>query len=245
MPGDEVHSKRPMRSKEEHQPPHRYKGALPARLARARSARLARARALANSTARACVTAPCPPIPAPLAARSPTRNARRGRPPLSVGESPTCRARWTLRGASRPAGQNGGQPRSGYLAVARAGSLGPTRSSWRVSQTDTAEVRRSTTRLDLGHMRPSWPVVRWRRASTAAEEGVGERCSRGARRRRRASSAAAEARATASAAAHAGARRPAVQARRTSTICLVLPWRRERGERERESGSKEQLLRTA
>lgn len=135
-PGDEVHSKRPMPPKEEHQPPHRQnKGARPARLARARS--------LAHPIARACVAASRPRIPAPLAARSPTRNARRGRSPqsLPVGEP---RHAWRVGlcvvhrgGASRPAGQNGGQPRSGV----------PSRGSGWLARTDQVLLAR----LAVGH----------------------------------------------------------------------------------------------
>lgn len=118
------------------QPPHRQnKGARPARLARARS--------LAHPIARACVAASRPPIPAPLAARSPTRNARRGRSPqsLSVGEP---RHAWRVGlcvvhrgGASRPAGQNGGQPRSGV----------PSRGSGWLARTDQVLLAR----LAVGH----------------------------------------------------------------------------------------------
>ena len=118
------------------QPPHRQnKGARPARLARARS--------LAHPIARACVAASRPPIPAPLAARSPTRNARRGRSPqsLSVGEPPHA---WRVGlcvvhrgGASRPAGQNGGQPRSGV----------PSRGSGCLARTDQVLLAR----LAVGH----------------------------------------------------------------------------------------------
>ena len=144
-PGDEVHSKRPMRPKEEHQPPHRYKGARPARLARARS--------LAHPIARACVAASRPPIPRAAARRSQSNAQRAPRSLSSISVCGGARHAWRVGlcvvhrgGASRPAGQNGGQPRSGYLAVARAGSLGPTRSYWRVSRTETP--RFATTRLE-------------------------------------------------------------------------------------------------
>ena len=141
-PGDEVHSRRPMRPKEERQPPHRYKGARPARLARARS--------LAHPIARACVAASRPPIPRAAARRSQSNAQRAPRSLSSISVCGGARHAWRVglcvvhRDRGRPARAVGSLARA--IAVARAGSLGPTRSYWRVSRTETP--RFATTRLE-------------------------------------------------------------------------------------------------